>query len=57
MAKKTKQVIYDEHIIENTLEEIVHSSFMTYAEYVILEPGAPRWRTASSRCSGAFCTP
>jgi DNA gyrase subunit A len=42
MAKKTKQVIYDENIIENTLEEMMHRSFMTYAEYVILERALPR---------------
>lgn len=42
MAKKTKQVIYDEHIIDNSLEETLHKSFMTYAEYVILERALPR---------------
>jgi len=42
MAKKTKQVIYDEHIIDNSLEEMLHNSFMTYAEYVILERALPR---------------
>lgn len=42
MAKKTKQVIYNEHIIDNTLEEMLHNSFMTYAEYVILERALPR---------------
>ncbi len=42
MGKKTKQVIYDEHIIENSMEDTMHQSFMTYAEYVILERALPR---------------
>ena len=42
MAKKTKQVIYDEQIIENSLEDMMHQSYMTYAEYVILERALPR---------------
>lgn len=42
MAKKTKQVFYDENIIENTLEEMLNTSYMTYAEYVILERALPR---------------
>jgi DNA gyrase subunit A len=42
MAKKTKQVIYDEQIIENSMEDTMHQAYMTYAEYVILERALPR---------------
>lgn len=39
---KTKQVSFDEHIIDEALNEIMHTSFMTYAEYVTLERALPR---------------
>lgn len=39
---KTKQITFDEHIIEEALNEIMHSSFMTYAEYVTMERALPR---------------
>ena len=42
MAKKTDQIIYDEHIVENALEDVMHNAFMSYAEYVILERALPR---------------
>ena len=42
MTKKTSQIIFDEKIIENTLEDVMHNSFMTYSEYVILERALPR---------------
>lgn len=42
MAKKTKQIIFDENIVENTLEDVMHNAFMTYSEYVILERALPR---------------
>ena len=42
MAKKTEQIIYDEHIVENALEDVMHNAFMSYAEYVILERALPR---------------
>ncbi|MDL2237192.1 DNA gyrase subunit A [Christensenellaceae bacterium OttesenSCG-928-K19] len=39
---KTKQVDYNEHIIDTALDEVMHTSFMTYAEYVTLERALPR---------------
>ncbi len=39
---KNKQISYDEHIIDTALEEVMHNSFMTYAEYVTLERALPR---------------
>lgn len=43
MAKKKKdEIIYNETILERTMEEVVHESMMPYAEYVILERALPR---------------
>jgi len=39
---KTKQVSFDENIIDNALNEVMHTSFMTYAEYVTMERALPR---------------
>lgn len=39
---KNKQIHFDEHIIEEALNEIMHNSFMTYAEYVTMERALPR---------------
>jgi len=39
---KTRQVSFDEHIIDEALNEIMHTSFMTYAEYVTMERALPR---------------
>ena len=39
---KTKQVDYNEHILDSALGEVMHTSFMTYAEYVTLERALPR---------------
>ncbi|MGI6153279.1 MAG: DNA gyrase/topoisomerase IV subunit A, partial [Christensenellaceae bacterium] len=39
---KTKQIHFDEHIIDEALNEIMHNSFMTYAEYVTMERALPR---------------
>lgn len=43
MAKKKEtEIIYNETIIERTLEDMVHESMMPYAEHVILERALPR---------------
>ena len=42
MAKKTSQIEINEHIIDTSLEDVMHSAFMTYAEYVIMERALPR---------------
>ncbi|MEG0915125.1 MAG: DNA gyrase subunit A, partial [Christensenellaceae bacterium] len=39
---KTKQIVYDENVIEVALNEVMHNSYMTYAEYVTLERALPR---------------
>ncbi|MEA5004701.1 MAG: DNA gyrase subunit A, partial [Christensenella sp.] len=39
---KTKQIVFNEEIIEEALEEVMHTSFMTYAEYVTMERALPR---------------
>ncbi len=39
---KTKQIVFDEKIIDNALSEVMHNSFMTYAEYVTMERALPR---------------
>jgi len=42
MARKSEQIILDQDIVENTMEDVMHNSFMTYAEYVIMERALPR---------------
>lgn len=39
---KQKQIEFDEHIIDTALNEVMHSSYMTYAEYVTMERALPR---------------
>ena len=39
---KTKQVAFNEEIVDAALEEVMHTSFMTYAEYVTMERALPR---------------
>ena len=39
---KTKQIDFNEEIIDAALGEVMHTSFMTYAEYVTLERALPR---------------
>ncbi len=39
---KNKQVLYDEKIIDTAMDEVMHDSFMTYAEYVTMERALPR---------------
>lgn len=39
---KQKQIEFDEHIIDTALDEVMHASYMTYAEYVIMERALPR---------------
>ncbi len=39
---KTKQIVFNEEIIETALEEVMHNSYMTYAEYVTMERALPR---------------
>ncbi len=39
---KTKQIVFDEHIIDMAMNEVMHNSFMTYAEYVTMERALPR---------------
>ncbi|MEA4852801.1 MAG: DNA topoisomerase (ATP-hydrolyzing) [Christensenella sp.] len=39
---KTKQVNFDGKIIDAALNEVMHNSFMTYAEYVTMERALPR---------------
>ena len=44
MAKKTsgEQIKFGEKIIERSMDEVMHSSMMPYAEHVILERALPR---------------
>lgn len=39
---KSKQINFSEEIVDAALDEIMHTSFMTYAEYVTLERALPR---------------
>jgi DNA gyrase subunit A len=39
---KTERIVLDEKIIDNALSEVMHNSFMTYAEYVTMERALPR---------------
>ncbi len=39
---KQKQIEFDEHIIDTALDEVMHNSYMTYAEYVTMERALPR---------------
>ncbi len=39
---KTKQIDFNEEIINAALEEVMHTSYMTYAEYVTMERALPR---------------
>lgn len=42
MSDKSKQVDYDERIVEMAATEVMHDAFMTYAEHVTLERALPR---------------
>ena len=44
MAGKKKQdkIIFDEQIVQKSMEEVMHDSMMPYSEYVILERALPR---------------
>lgn len=42
MKNKEKQVIIENTVVDTTMEDVMHNSFMTYAEYVILERALPR---------------
>lgn len=42
MSNKTKQIDYDERIVEMAATEVMHDAFMTYAEHVTLERALPR---------------
>lgn len=39
---KSKQINYNEDIIDAALDEVMHTSFITYAEYVTMERALPR---------------
>ena len=39
---KSKQINYNEEIIDAALDEVMHTSFITYAEYVTMERALPR---------------
>ncbi len=39
---KHKQIDYQEKIVESALNEVMHNSYMTYAEYVTMERALPR---------------
>ncbi len=39
---KSKQIFFDANVADLALDEIMHNSYMTYAEYVIMERALPR---------------
>ncbi len=52
---KSKQINYNEEIIDAALDEVMHTSFITYAEYVTMGVPYRAWRMALSLFNGAFC--
>ena len=44
MAKKkqAEEIVYNEEIIEQNLEEVLHNSMLPYSEHVILNRAVPR---------------
>ena len=45
MAKKNDAIPVDRNITQLPMDEVMHNSFMPYAEYVIMERALPRWKT------------